>query len=399
MADQIAANQAFLGVIGGAFSGETRATKVTFHEAGVTMISQSATATDLTQDEPVAGVPPRRRLRRGPGCGHRALPHRGRGQEGLRRRRQHHLRRPARPTRSRPGSATSLADSDKAQEKQTEFSAIVAKVKAGHPGRRLLRRLRRRGGSVPEAAACGGRRGPFVGGDGLYGSDFPKAAGDAGRRRHRRPARASRPTGRGHVRRGLRGRVRHQSGAYAAEGFDAMNIFLAGFADGVDSRERWRSSSTTTTGDGITKHNKFDENGDVRSRTSSSGPTRSRAAPRPPTRRSRSSSLVTNGAVDHSAAPWPDTATADRPLEGCHGLQQLVRLDRCQHRQRADQGLDLRARRAGLHARVRRAAPHQLRPLRGVHGGHLDGARASTRSSAPPAARVSAWSSSQRRSR
>ncbi len=53
VATQIAGDETFLGVIGGAFSGETRATKSIFDDAGVTMISQSATATDLTQEDQV----------------------------------------------------------------------------------------------------------------------------------------------------------------------------------------------------------------------------------------------------------------------------------------------------------------------------------------------------------
>ena len=53
LANQIATNDDFIGIIGGAFSGETRAMKPIFQEAGVVMISQSATATDLTQVDQV----------------------------------------------------------------------------------------------------------------------------------------------------------------------------------------------------------------------------------------------------------------------------------------------------------------------------------------------------------
>ena len=52
VATKMATDDTFLGVIGGAFSGETRATKAIFDDAGLTMVSQSATATDLTQEEP-----------------------------------------------------------------------------------------------------------------------------------------------------------------------------------------------------------------------------------------------------------------------------------------------------------------------------------------------------------
>ena len=52
VATKMATDDTFLGVMGGAFSGETRATKSIFGDAGLTMISQSATATDLTQEDP-----------------------------------------------------------------------------------------------------------------------------------------------------------------------------------------------------------------------------------------------------------------------------------------------------------------------------------------------------------
>ena len=57
VATQIAGDDTFIGVIGGAFSGETRATKSIYNDAGVTMVSQSATATDLTQEDPVEVFP------------------------------------------------------------------------------------------------------------------------------------------------------------------------------------------------------------------------------------------------------------------------------------------------------------------------------------------------------
>jgi len=50
-----AARDDVVAVMGGAFSGETRATKTIFQDAGLPMVSESATADDLTQD-PAAAV-------------------------------------------------------------------------------------------------------------------------------------------------------------------------------------------------------------------------------------------------------------------------------------------------------------------------------------------------------
>ena len=52
-------------------------------------------------------------------------------------------------------------------------------------------------------------------------------------------------------------------GAYAAEGYDAANIFLEGFVEGNNTRESMLEWVNGYTGSGITKDYEFDENGDV----------------------------------------------------------------------------------------------------------------------------------------
>ena len=52
-------------------------------------------------------------------------------------------------------------------------------------------------------------------------------------------------------------------GAYAAEGYDAMTIFLEGLKDGNSDRADMLEFVNNYDEDGITKHIKFDENGDV----------------------------------------------------------------------------------------------------------------------------------------
>ena len=153
---------------------------------------------------------------------------------------------------------------------------------------------------------------PFVGGDGLYGADFGKAAGDAGE-----GAIITCPCvpmrGR-HVRRGLRGRDYGAApGAYAAEGFDAMTVFLDGIEDGARTREAMEEFVNDYDAEGLTKHIAFDENGDVPQDSRDLGlQGRGRHA------RSRgggqarlSSTTCTNhrGAAEQSAAPAPGPGT------------------------------------------------------------------------------------------
>ena len=206
VANKMATDETFLGVIGGAFSGETRATKAIYGDAGLTMISQSATATDLTQEDPspvfhrvvgyddVQGAAIAKYLSEVIGAKKVFViddsdaygePLAAKVSEEL---------------------GDLVVASDKTQVAQTDFSPTVSKVNSSKPDAIFY------GGYIAEAAPLlkqlrdAGIDAPFVGGDGLYGADFGKAAGSAGRGRdHHLPLRPDR--GR-HVRGGLRGRER-----------------------------------------------------------------------------------------------------------------------------------------------------------------------------------------------
>jgi branched-chain amino acid transport system substrate-binding protein len=52
-------------------------------------------------------------------------------------------------------------------------------------------------------------------------------------------------------------------GAYAAEGYDAMNIFLDAFADGARTREEVEDFVDSYDEAGLTKQLAFDDNGDI----------------------------------------------------------------------------------------------------------------------------------------
>ena len=52
-------------------------------------------------------------------------------------------------------------------------------------------------------------------------------------------------------------------GAYAAEGYDAMSVFLAALDDGARTREVVETFVDGYTGEGLSKEIAFDENGDV----------------------------------------------------------------------------------------------------------------------------------------
>jgi branched-chain amino acid transport system substrate-binding protein len=262
VATQIAGDEDFIGVMGGAFSGETRATKAIFNDAGVTMISQSATATDLTQEDQVAVF-------------HRLVPYDdyqgvaiatyltdevGASKVFVVDNSEAYGEPLADRVEETLGDA--MVQRDKTEVGQTDFAPTVSKMESAQPDAVFY------GGYIAEAAPLlkqmrdAGIDAPFVGGDGLYGADFGKAVGAAGE---------------GAVVMCPCAPIAEDStfaadyeaefggapGAYAAEGFDAMSVFLAALDDGARTREEVETFVDGYTGEGLSKEIAFDENGDV----------------------------------------------------------------------------------------------------------------------------------------
>jgi branched-chain amino acid transport system substrate-binding protein len=262
VATQIAGDETFIGVIGGAFSGETRATKTIYQDGGVPMISQSATATDLTQDEPVEVF-------------HRLVPYDDYQGAAIAK----YLTDEAgakkvfvvdnseaygEPLADRVEETLgdAMVQRDKTQVGQTDFAPTISKMESAEPDAIFY------GGYIAEAAPLlkqirdAGIDVPFVGGDGLYGADFGNAVG---------------PAGEGAIvmcpcapieedstfAADFEDKFGNAPGAYAAEGFDAMNIFLAALDDGARTREEVLDFVNSYEGDGLSKQIAFDENGDV----------------------------------------------------------------------------------------------------------------------------------------
>lgn len=262
VATQIAGDDTFIGVIGGAFSGETRATKSIYNDAGVTMVSQSATATDLTQEDQVEVF-------------HRLVPYDDYQGAAIAKYLTDELGASkvfvvdnseayGEPLADRVEETLgdSMIQRDKTEVGQTDFAPTISKMESAAPDAVFY------GGYIAEAAPLlkqmrdAGIDAPFVGGDGLYGADFGNAVGDAGE---------------GAVVMCPCAPIEEDStfaadyeeefgnapGAYAAEGFDAMSVFLAALDDGARTREEVETFVDGYTGDGLSKEIAFDENGDV----------------------------------------------------------------------------------------------------------------------------------------
>lgn len=262
VATQIAGDESFIGVIGGAFSGETRATKTIYQDGGIPMISQSATATDLTQDEPVEVF-------------HRLVPYDDYQGAAIAKYLTDELGATkvfvidnaeayGEPLADRVEETLgdNMIERDKTEVGQTDFAPTVSKIESAEPDAIMY------GGYIAEAAPLlkqirdAGIDAPFIGGDGLYGADFGNAVGDAGE---------------GAVVMCPCAPIEEDStfaadfeeefggapGAYAAEGFDAMSVFLAALDDGARTRAEVLEFVNGYEGDGLSKSIAFDDNGDV----------------------------------------------------------------------------------------------------------------------------------------
>jgi branched-chain amino acid transport system substrate-binding protein len=261
VATKMATDDTFLGVMGGAFSGETRATKSIFGDAGLTMISQSATATDLTQEDPspvfhrvvgyddIQGQAIAKYLSDTVGAKKVFVidnsdaygePLAAKVSEGL---------------------GNLVVASDKTQVAQTDFSPTISKIESAGPDAVFY------GGYIAEASPLlkqmrdAGIDVPFVGGDGLYGAGFGEATGKAGEGAIITCPCV--PIEGGTFAEDFEAETGEAPGAYAAEGFDAMKIFLDAIADGARTREEVEEFVDNYDAEGITKQLAFDENGDV----------------------------------------------------------------------------------------------------------------------------------------
>lgn len=263
VANQIAANQDFVGVIGGAFSGETRQTKKTYDEAGVPMISASATATDLTTKDQANVF-------------HRVVGYDEMQGAAVSRYVKNVLKSTkafvvddsttyggplADKIKSELGSVVTAFD--KVQEKQTDFAATVSKVQAAAPDVVIYAGYANEAGPFLKQLRAAGVTAKFVGTDGLYGADFPKAAGEQSEGAIVTCPCLPADKAKGTFAADFQKAFNTAPGAYAAEGFDAATIFLEGLKAGKTTRSDLLAFVKAYDKEGVTKTLKFDSKGDI----------------------------------------------------------------------------------------------------------------------------------------
>lgn len=264
LAQQAINDEAVVGIIGPAFSGESKAADPLFDEAGLPLISASATATVLSTN--------------GWTTFHRIL-----GNDNS----------------QGPSAATYISDvlapdqvfvvddaseygkgladivkdalgdvvvgSDQVQQGQTDFSATVTAIRSSGATVLFFGGYYAEGGLLrKQLSDAGGQDVTMVVGDGVKDPGFVEAAGAAAAEGTIMTCPCLPPdaTG-GTFADDYQAAFGDPPGTYSAEAFDAANVFLAAIADGKTTRADINDFVTSYEGDGITKSIKFDDTGEI----------------------------------------------------------------------------------------------------------------------------------------
>lgn len=262
IANQVAGDATFLGVIGGGFSGESKATMPIYEAASLAMVSPSATNPELTA------------------VGNKAF-HRVVGNDSTQGAAASvYFKNTLKSTKVfliddgttygagiikevKAGIGSLFGGEDKVQEKQTNFDATVSKVKASGADAIAY------GGYTNEAAPLlkqlrsAGVTAKFVGFDGLYDPGFVSGAGQSAEGAIITcPCLPSDKAG-GTFAADFQKEYGVAPGSYGAEGFDAANVLLDAFKAGKSTRADILAFVKAYDKQGVSKYIKFAETGDV----------------------------------------------------------------------------------------------------------------------------------------
>ncbi|WBB80088.1 branched-chain amino acid ABC transporter substrate-binding protein [Micromonospora sp. WMMD882] len=262
VANQVAQDQSFTAVIGGHFSGETKATMPIYEAAGLVMVSPSATAAELT----TAGNKSFHRV-----VGNDAT----QGAAAVT-----YLNNVVKPSKVfviddgqpygagiiaevKKGLGAKVVGEDKVQTDQTNFDATISKIKSAGADAIAY------GGYTNEAAPlvkqmrAAGVTAKFLGFDGLYDPGFPSGAGaGADGAIVTCPCLPAAEAG-GTFSADYEKEYGQAPGSYGAEGYDGAVVLLEGFAEGKSTRAELLEWVDSYDKQGVSKYIKFDETGDV----------------------------------------------------------------------------------------------------------------------------------------
>ncbi|MFI5933478.1 branched-chain amino acid ABC transporter substrate-binding protein [Actinoplanes sp. NPDC051494] len=262
IANQVAQDTSFTSVIGGHFSGESKATMATYNAAGLVMVSPSATAAELTTlgnknffrvvgndntqgDAAVTYIKNTLKAQKvfviddGQTYGVGII------------------------DRVKAGLGATVVNSDKVQTDQANFDATISKIKSSQADVIAYGGYTNEAAPLLKQARAAGVTAKFLGFDGLYDPGFPKGAGAASDGAVVTcPCLPAEEAG-GTFAADYTKEYGEAPGSYGAEGYDGATIILEGYKAGKKTRAELLEWVKAYDKQGVSKYLKFDENGDV----------------------------------------------------------------------------------------------------------------------------------------
>ncbi|WP_326837976.1 branched-chain amino acid ABC transporter substrate-binding protein [Amycolatopsis rhabdoformis] len=262
---QIVNTPAIIGVVGLPFSGESKAVGNIFNTAGLVTVTPSATAPGLSANG-------WKTFFRGLGNDNSQGPAAAKfmtGELGAKKvcvieDDSEYGTGLAATTKQGLGSA--LACEDKVKTKQTDFSAVVNKVKAAAPDAVFYSGYYQEAAPFAQQLNDAGVTAKFVGPDGVKDDEFVKGAGEAAKNAYFTcpcvPAdQFTKFTD------AYKAATGKDPGTYSPEAYDLATILLKGIDSGKTTRPALLDFVKTYDGQGLTKHFKWDDKGELSSTT------------------------------------------------------------------------------------------------------------------------------------
>ena len=272
--DKYINDDAILGIVGPAFSGETKAVLPALEEEGLVMVSASATNAGLPDVVPNSKV------------FHRMLADDKAQAIGLAK----YLTTKLKPKsiaivhdNSEYGKGLAVdelapklggitvATTEAIDPKSQDFSAAVNKVKAANPAAIFFGGYYEAGGRLKKQLTDAGVKATFISGDGSLDPGFVTAAGVPGAEGAQLScpcnlATEDSPGDLGTFAKAYKKLNNSDSGTYSAEGYDATRLLLAGIKAGNTTRAKLLDfvEKTTTVDDAISKKIEFETNGNIK---------------------------------------------------------------------------------------------------------------------------------------
>lgn len=155
-----------------------------------------------------------------------------------------------------------VVGTDTIQQKQTDFSATVTKIRASEADTVFFGGYYAEAGLLVSQMRDAGLDATFVGADGIKDDGFITAAGEAAEGVIITCPCLPPDSASGSFAGDFEEAYGTPPATYSAEAFDAASIFLAGIDDGATSREDMLAFVTDFEGEGVTKNLAFTENGE-----------------------------------------------------------------------------------------------------------------------------------------